>query len=148
MKQYVTKFYTSNAEPGTALTSGEIDIAAWTDGRTFGVQAAGHKNIQFVLPTPGSPSLNICMMKVKNGAQAAWDYLNCATEGKNQAAWNKFFPGYYMTSNDIEYLPESRAKQDPTSLDKTFKSWILTPWKELARVRPMWLDVWTKEIGA
>ena len=26
MKPYVTKFYTSNAEPGTALTSGEIEL--------------------------------------------------------------------------------------------------------------------------
>lgn len=148
MKPYITKFYTSNAEPGTALTSGEIDIAAWTDGRTFGVQAAGHKHIQFVLPSPGSPMLTICFMKVKNGAESGWEYLNCAADPKNQAAWNKFFPGYYMTHKDVEYSPESREKQDPTSLDKTFRNWILTPWKDLARVRPTWLEAWTKEIGA
>jgi putative spermidine/putrescine transport system substrate-binding protein len=148
MKPYVTKFFTSNAEPGTALTSGEVDIAAWTDGRTYGVQAEGHNNIQFFLPGPGSPMLTICMMKVKNGADSGWEYLNCAAEAKSQAAWNKFFPGYYMSSKDIDYPAESREKQDPTSLDKSFKNWILVPWKELARVRPMWLDMWTKEIGA
>jgi putative spermidine/putrescine transport system substrate-binding protein len=148
MKSNITKFYTSNAEPGTALTSGEIDIAAWTDGRTYGVQAAGYNNIQFVLPAPGSPLLTICFMKVKDGAESGWEYLNCAADPKSQAAWNKFFPGYYMTHKDVEYVPESREKQDPTSLDKSFASWVLTPWKELARVRPMWLDVWTREIGA
>jgi putative spermidine/putrescine transport system substrate-binding protein len=148
MKPYITKFYTSNAEPGTALTSGEVDIAAWTDGRTFGVQAAGHKQIQFVLPAPGSPMLTICFMKVKNGAESAWEYLNCAADAKNQAAWNRFFPGYYMSHKDIEYPAESREKQDPTSLDKSFRNWILVPWKELARVRPMWMEAWTKEIGA
>jgi len=148
MKSYITKFYTSNAEPGTALTSGEVDIAAWTDGRTYGVQAAGHKNIQFVLPAPGSPMLTICFMKVKNGSGSGWHYLNCACDPKNQAAWNQFFPGYYMSHQDIEYPPASRAMQDPASLDKSFRNWILMPWKDLARVRPMWMEAWTKEIGA
>src|SRR5947208_1727503 len=73
MKPYITKFWTSNAEPGTALTSGEVDIAAWTDGRTFGVQAAGNKHIQFALPAPGSPMLTICFMKVKNGSDGGVD---------------------------------------------------------------------------
>ena len=148
MKAYITKFYTSNAEPGTALTSGEADLAAWTDGRTNGVQAAGHKHIQFILPAPGSPMLTICFMKVKNGAETAWEYLNCAADPKNQALWNKFFPGYYMTSKNVDYPAASRDKQDPTSLDKSFRNWILTPWKELARVRSVWMEAWTKEIGA
>jgi putative spermidine/putrescine transport system substrate-binding protein len=148
MKPYITKFYTSNAEPGTALTSGEVDLAAWTDGRTFGLQAAGHKQIEFFLPSPGSPMLTICFMKVKNGAESGWEYLNCAADAKNQMAWNQFFPGYYMSHKDIEYPPASREKQDPTSLDKSFRNWILLPWKDMARVRPTWLEAWTKEIGA
>jgi putative spermidine/putrescine transport system substrate-binding protein len=148
MKPYITKFWTSNAEPGTALTSGEVDIAAWTDGRTFGVQSAGHPEMQFFLPTPGSPMLTICFMKVKNGAESGWEYLNCAADAKNQAAWNQFFPGYYGSSRNIEYPPASQEKQDPTSLDKSFRNWILPPWKELARVRPQWMELWTKEIGA
>src|SRR4029450_12694201 len=82
IKPYITKFWTSNAEPGTALTSGEVDIAASTGGRTFGVQAAGHKEIEFFLPTPGSPMVTICFMKVKNGAESGWDYLNCAADAK------------------------------------------------------------------
>jgi putative spermidine/putrescine transport system substrate-binding protein len=148
MKPYVTKFYTSNAEPGTALTSGEVDLAAWTDGRTYGVQAAGQKHIEFVLPSPGSPMLTICFMKVKNGAETGWEYLHCAADAKNQALWNQFFPGYYMTHKDVDYPPASREKQDPTSLDKSFRNWILTPWKELARIRSTWMEAWTKEIGA
>jgi putative spermidine/putrescine transport system substrate-binding protein len=148
MKPYITKFYTSNAEPGTALTAGEIDMAAWTDGRTYGVQAAGHKHIEFFLPAPGSPMLNICMMKVKNGAASGWEYLNCATDPISQAAWNQFFPGYYMSHKDIKYSPASRAKQDPTSLDRSFNNWIQVPWKDLARVRSTWMDLWTREIGA
>jgi len=147
MKPYITKFYTSNAEPGTALTSGEVDMAAWTDGRTYGAQA-GNKEIQFFLPSPGSPMVNICMMKVKNGADAAWEYLNCAAEARSQAAWNQFFPGYYGTHKNIEYPAASREKQDPTSLDKSFKNWILVPWKEMAQVRSTWMEGWTKEIGA
>jgi len=148
MKPYITKFYTSNAEPGTALTSGEVDVAAWTDGRTYGIQAAGHKHIQFFLPAPGSPFLTICFMKVKNSPDAGWEYLNCAADPKNQAAWNQFFPGYYMSQKDIEYPPASRELQDPTSLDKSFRNWILPPWKELARVRPAWMELWSREIGA
>jgi putative spermidine/putrescine transport system substrate-binding protein len=147
MKPYVTKFYSSNAEPGTALTSGEIDIAAWTDGRTFGVQAS-HQHIQYFQPGPGSPMLTICFMKVKNGAEAAWDYLDCACDPKNQAAWNQFFPGYYMSHKDIVYPPGSREKQDPSSLDKSFRNWILVPWKDLARVRSTWMEAWTREVGA
>jgi putative spermidine/putrescine transport system substrate-binding protein len=148
MKPYITKFYTSNAEPGTALTSGEVDMAAWTDGRTYGVQAGGAKHIQFFLPAPGTPMINICMMKVKNGAASAWEYLNCAADPKNQAAWNQFFPGYYMSHKDIQYPPASHEKQDPTSLDKTFKNWIQVPWRELERARFKWFDMWTREIGA
>lgn len=148
MKPYVVKFWTSNAEPGTALTSGEVDIAAWTDGRTFGVQAAGQKHIQFTLPAPGSPMLNICFMKVKNGSEHGWEYLNCAADAKNQVRWNHYFPGYYMTHRDNNYEPASREKQDPTSLDKTFRNWIQVPWKELARVRSQWMEAWTKEVGA
>ena len=92
MKPYVTKFYTSNAEPGTALTSGEIDVAAWTDGRTYGVQAAGHNHIQFFLPTPGSPLLNICFMKVKNGAESGWEYLDCACEPEEPSRLEQVLP--------------------------------------------------------
>jgi putative spermidine/putrescine transport system substrate-binding protein len=148
MKPYIPKFYTSNADPGTALTRGEVDIAIWTDGRTHGVAASGSKNIMFKLPDPGSPMLSICMMKVKNGQDAAWEYLNCAANSRNQALWNQFFPGYYATHKDVEYPPDSRALQDPTSLDKSFKNWIIPPWKDLARVKPAWLEIWTREIGA
>ena len=148
MKPYITKFWTSNAEPGTALTSGEVDIAAWTDGRTFGVQAAGNKHIQFTLPAPGTPMLTICFMKVKNGSDSAWEYLNCASDAKNQALWNQHFPGYYMSHQNNDYPPASREKQDPTSLDRSFKNWIQVPWKELSRLRPQWMEAWTKEIGA
>ena len=148
MKPYITKFWTSNAEPGTALTSGEVDIAAWTDGRTFGVQAAGNKHIQFARPAPGSPMLTICFMKVKNGSDGGWEYLNCASDAKNQALWNQFFPGYYMTHQNNDYPPASREKQDPTSLDRSFKNWIQVPWKELSRLRPQWMEAWTREIGA
>jgi putative spermidine/putrescine transport system substrate-binding protein len=148
MKQYIPKFYVSNADPGTSLTRGEVDIAVWTDGRTNGVAASGAKNIVFKLPTPGSPMLNICMMKVKNSQAEAWSYLNCAADAKSQEAWNKFFPGYYATNKDVQYGPDSRALQDPTSLDKTFKSWIQAPWKELAGVKSAWTDQWTREIGA
>ena len=148
MKPFITKFWTSNAEPGTALTSGEVDLAAWTDGRTFGVQAAGNPHIQFVLPAPGSPLLTICFMKVKNGSDGGWDYLNCAADAKNQTLWNQYFPGYYMTHREAIYPPASREKQDPTSLDRSFKNWIPVPWKELSRVRSQWMEAWTKEIGA
>jgi len=148
MKPYITKFWTSNAEPGTALTRGEVDIAAWTDGRTNGVQAAGNPHIQFVLPAPGSPMLTICFMKVKNGSEGGWEYLNCAADAKNQGLWNQYFPGYYMTHRENNYPPASREKQDPTSLDRSFKNWIQVPWKELARVRSQWMEAWTKEIGA
>src|SRR5256885_15322424 len=119
MKPYITKFGTSNAEPGTALTSGEVDIAAWTDGRTFGVQAAGNKHIQFALPAPGSPMLTICFMKVKNGSDGGWEYLNCASDAKNQALWNQFFPGYYMThqNNDYQRSEEHTSElQSPCNL--------------------------------
>jgi putative spermidine/putrescine transport system substrate-binding protein len=147
MKPYITKFFTSNAEPGTALISGEIDIAQWTDGRTNGVQAS-HENIKFFSLLPGSPFVNICMMKVRNGSESAWEYLNCAADAKNQAAWNKYFPGYYVTSKDIIYPPESKLLQDPSSLDQSFKNWIQVPWKEMANVRANWLEAWNKEIGA
>ena len=147
MKPYVTKFYTSNAEPGTALISGEIDVAVWTDGRTNGVTNQ-HKHIQYFQPLPGSPMVNICMMKVKNGSPAAWEYLNCAADGKAQAAWNQFFPGYYGTARNIEYVAASRALQDPSSLDKSFKNWIQVPWREMAKVRSVWMEAWTKSVGA
>ena len=130
MKPSILKYWTSAADPGTALTRGEIDIAVWTDGRTHGLVAAGAKNIAFTLPAPGSPAIAIWFMKVKNGSEAAWEYLNCAADAKNQAAWNKFFPGYAASHKDIEYPPESREKQDPSALDKSFRNWVPTPWKD------------------
>lgn len=148
MKPYITKFYVSNAEPGTALTSGEADIAIWTDGRTNGIRDAGNAHIQYFQPTPGSPMLNICMMKVKNGSPAAWEYLNCAASATSQEAFNKFFPGYYASNRNVQYPPGSREKQDPSSLDRSFKNWIQVPWKELAKVRPMWMEAWTRALGA
>src|SRR5699024_4806137 len=106
-----------NSDPGTALANGEIDIACWTDGRTNELREAGNKNIQFELPDPDSPSLSICMMKVKNGADSAWKYLDCAAMPENQAAWNKYFPGYYMTVENPPYGDHSKKLQDPTALN-------------------------------
>ena len=93
MKPYITKFYTSNAEPGTALTSGEVDIAAWTDGRTFGVpgrRAQAHPVLPAGARQPHADDLH--HEGEERRPDSGWDYLNCAADPKNQAAGTSSSP--------------------------------------------------------
>jgi putative spermidine/putrescine transport system substrate-binding protein len=147
MRPKLLKLYISPNDPDTSLTRGEVDMSIISDGRAFFMQDQGAKNIQYKVLAPASPALSVGFVKVKNSSPAAWEYLNCAADAKNQVAWNKFFPGYYMSHKDIDYPPGSRERQDPSSLDRSFKNFVFPPWRELAKAWPQWVEMWTKEVG-
>lgn len=148
MKPYIAKFYSDMPSPGNALVTGEIDLAIWPDGRLWGLVKGGAKHLAFKYLKPKSPMTTVEWMKVKNSPDIAWEYLNCGFDPKAQLGFILNFPGYFVTNKEVKYPPEHTEMLDPTAADFTFKNFVFAPYKEMARLLPLWVEQWNKEIGA
>ena len=69
-------FWTGISDPLTLMESGEADIAVYVDGRTWAHYDAGAKWIRYINPTEGGVMQPSIAQKVKNGSDAAWEYIN------------------------------------------------------------------------
>jgi putative spermidine/putrescine transport system substrate-binding protein len=141
IKPHILKFYAGAAEPADLLSSGQVDIALWFDGRTFGLQHGGADWLGFIYPEPKAIAGPLQIMKVKNAPDVAFDWINVCIDPIAQSAHSTAAPGYRLTNPKTEY-PDWVRERLP-SVDTL----ILPPGKELAEVRTEWVERWNKEIG-
>lgn len=134
-------FWTGISDPLTQLETGEADVAVYVDGRAWAHYDAGAKWMRYVNPTEGGVMQPSIAQKVKNGSDAAWEYINSLLSPIPQAEVAKRL-NFGVSNSKVTY-PEPLASR-------------ITPWKD-TRWPPFdktgvaqreWLERWNREIKA
>lgn len=123
------------------MDAGEVDIGVYYDGRTFAHYDTGKKYIDFINPEEGAVMSPVCMMKVKNAPDIAWQYINSALAPEPQLAFAKML-NYGVTNSKVQY---------DEVLKKRITPWEKTRWppnEKIGELLPKWTERWNKEIGA
>jgi putative spermidine/putrescine transport system substrate-binding protein len=134
-------FWTGVTDFLNLMDAGEVDIGVYYDGRAWAHYDTGKKYIDFINPTEGSVMSPVCVMKVKNAPDIAWEYVNSMLAHEPQARFAKML-NYGVTNTKVKY-DEVTAKRI-TPWDKT--RW--PPNEKIGELLPKWTERWNKEVGA
>ncbi|UZF94951.1 extracellular solute-binding protein [Bosea sp. NBC_00550] len=134
-------FWTGISDPLTQLESGEADVAVYVDGRAWAHFDAGAKWIRYVNPTEGGVMQPSIAQKVKNGSDAAWEYINSLLSPGPQAEVAKRM-NFGVSNSKVDY---------PEPLGSRITPWQETRWPPFEKTgiaQREWLDRWNREIRA
>jgi putative spermidine/putrescine transport system substrate-binding protein len=140
MKQNIPKFYSDLSEVVNMMSTGEIDIAVYVDGRTWAFHDKGNPWVGWIVPKPGGVFLSSQCMKVKNSSPDAWEFINCLLDPVAQAGFVKMIK-YPMTNPKVKYAPEMVSRMTPQ------KDLIYPPQRDIMKRASIWVERWNKEIG-
>jgi putative spermidine/putrescine transport system substrate-binding protein len=123
------------------LKSGDIDIAAYWDGRAWAfIDDAGNQNFKYYTPAPGAIVAMTWIQKVKGGSGLADDFINSALAKEPQSCFG----------SRIRYgTPNVAAAYDPkvTNEITNISELIFPPFKDIPSRQAKWLEQWNKEVG-
>ena len=140
MKHNIPKFYSDLSEVVNMMSTGEIDIAVYVDGRTWAFHDKGNPWVGWIVPEPGGIFLSSQCMKVKNSRPEAWEFINCLLDPVAQAGFTKMIK-YPVTNLKVKYAPEMASRMTPQ------KDLIYPPQREIMKRAGAWVERWNKEIG-
>jgi putative spermidine/putrescine transport system substrate-binding protein len=132
-------FWNSVTEFTGLLQTGEADIGVWFDGRIWEAYDSGAKWLAMLNPEEGGAMIVTPVMKVANGPDIAWQFINTMLDPEPQLGFAKL-QNYPVTNQRVVYPPELKERFTPW--DKT----RLPPFGKLAAVIPSWVDRWNREI--
>lgn len=132
-------FWSGISDPLTLLESGEADISLYIDGRTWTAYDSGASWIRYVNPREGGVMLPQIAQKVKNGSDAAWDYINTILSPEPQSRLASRL-NYGVSNGKVVY--QEPLKTRVTRWEET--RW--PPFEKLGPVQPQWIDRWNREI--
>jgi spermidine/putrescine-binding protein len=139
MTPYIAKYYADMSEVVQLMTTGEIAIAIYVDGRSW---AFVDKNpwANFVVPAKGGVFQSSQIMKVKNSPAEAWQLMNSFI---NTEAAEGFVATikYPVTNTKVRY-PDSMANRVTKQEDILYP-----PFADLAKNTSALIERWNKEIG-
>lgn len=134
-------FWTGISDPLTLMESGEADIAIYVDGRAWAHYDSGAKWIRYINPTEGGVMQPSIAQKVKNGSDAAWEYINSLLSPVPQAEVAKRL-NYGVSNAKVPYDDTLKTRITP---------WEQTRWppfEKLGNLQAGWLERWNREIRA
>lgn len=139
MKPYITKYTADFAEVLQLISTGEIAISPYVDGRawTFVEQ---NPWANFVVPKKGGVFSSSQIMKVKNSPQEAWQLMD-AFFAKEPAEGFTETILYPVTTTNVEYSDRMKARL--TSMDDV----RYAPSFELYEHTASLIERWNKEVG-
>ncbi len=140
MKHNIPKFFTDFSEVINMMSTGEIDISFYYDGRAWAFHDNGNPWVGWIVPKPGGLFSSSQSLKVKNSAPEAWEFINCLLDPVAQAGFSKMIK-YPMTNPKVKYPPEMVNRMTPQ------KDLIYPPHREIMKQAALWLERWNKEIG-
>jgi putative spermidine/putrescine transport system substrate-binding protein len=123
-----------------ALSSGDVDIAAYWDGRAWSFIDDGHADFAYTIPDPGAIVSMIWIQKVKNGSDLAWSFINTALSAEVQSCFG----------SAIRYgVANTKAKFDPAVAHQItpFSKLVFPPFDEVATQQAAWIEQWNKQVG-
>ncbi|MDA0704600.1 MAG: extracellular solute-binding protein, partial [Proteobacteria bacterium] len=134
-------FWSAVTEPLQKFDSGEIDISLYYDGRTWAYYDTGKTYIDFVNPEEGGVMSPVCVMKVKNAPDIAWEYINSMLAPEPQLCFAEIL-NYGVTNSKVQYTPKLKERVTP------WEETRFPPGEEIGERTPQWVERWNKEIGA
>jgi putative spermidine/putrescine transport system substrate-binding protein len=140
LRPSVRKFYRSNPEATQLLQRGEVAVAAWFDGRTWGLADSGVK-AKWIAPKEGAPAAMVSYHIPNNSRDSALcnRFINFALSRQAQEGF----------CNAMQYGPVNRTAV-LTGLAKErvppLSSLKIIDWFSVLPHLGDWLDRWNKEV--
>jgi putative spermidine/putrescine transport system substrate-binding protein len=133
-------FWNDVNEALTQLRTGEADVIMYWDGRTWAFVDEGNPNIGYLNPKPGGAMNPIVVQKVKNGSEAAWEFINTALSAGPQSCFSNRLQ-YPVANTRVEY--DARMRERISRLEDT----IQPPFDQLPSRVGGWIERWNREIA-
>ncbi|MFI4986089.1 MAG: ABC transporter substrate-binding protein [Alphaproteobacteria bacterium] len=137
---YIVKNWATAAEVEKMLTTQEVDIAIFWDGRTHSLIDGGASFIGFQRPNADSLISGVVSQVVKGGNEKlALEYVNTLLDPSPQL---KYFNRiqYAVTNRKVAYPPAVRDRIMPVERG------VVAPYRELAAITPALIDRWNREL--
>jgi putative spermidine/putrescine transport system substrate-binding protein len=123
------------------LKSGDIDIAAYWDGRAWSfIDDPGNQNFKYYTPEPGAIVAMTWIQKVKGGSDLALDFINSALAKEPQSCFGSHIR--YGTAN-AGAVYDPKVANEITDISQL----IFPPFKDIPSRQGKWLEQWNKEVG-
>jgi putative spermidine/putrescine transport system substrate-binding protein len=140
MRNNIPKFYSDLSEVVNMMSTGEVDIAMYPDGRAWAFHDMGNPWVGWIAPKPGGVFQSSQCMKVKNSAPEAWEFINCLIDPVAQEGFTKMIK-YPVTNLKVKYPQDLVNRMTPQ------KDLIYPPHQEIMKQAALWAERWNKEIG-
>lgn len=138
LKGAVVAFPSDNGTIQNLLTSGDVWICPFLDGRSFALQKAGQP-IGFVYPSEGAVAGVTSWAIPKGGhTKLAYEFLNYLTNAEAQGKWGSTI--FYAMSN-ANAVYSSYAQTRVKTGKKYFQGVIFPPFQTITKDIPQW-QVW------
>lgn len=123
-----------------ALKSGQMDIAMYWDGRAWSFIDEGNPDFKYVTPEPGAVAAMTWIMKVKNGSELGWDFVNSTLDASVQGCFgSKIRYGVGNASATFD----DKVKHQITK----FSELVFPPFRDIIKRQGNWIETWNKELG-
>jgi len=139
MVPYIAKNFSDMSEVVQLMSTGEISIAPYVDGRAWSFV---EKNpwANFVVPEKGGCIVSSQIVKVKNSPDDAWKLMDVFLDKEAEEGFTETIL-YPVTNSTVEYSPRMQARLTPT------ENIIYPPYFELYKHTSALIERWNKEVG-
>jgi len=140
VKPYVVKFWANSGEVERLITSREVDIGVFWDGRIHSLIEGGADYLGFQRMDSHVLISGMASQVVKNGNEAlALEFLNTLLDPVPQLRFHETI-NYAVTNAKVQY-PEARKNQILPASEG-----IIPPYRELAQLTPGMIQTWNQKI--
>lgn len=135
----VAKNFSDLSEVVQLMSTGEISIAPYVDGRAWSfVEQNPWAN--FIVPEKGGSIVSSQIIKVKNSPDDAWKLMDAFLDKEAEEGFTETIL-YPVTNSTVEYSPRMQARLTPT------ENIIYPPYFELFKHTSALIERWNKEVG-
>lgn len=140
MRPNIAKFWGGAGEIERMLSSGEVDIAVFWDGRSYAMASAGANFLGFQRPDSHNLISGVTSQVVKGGNEAlALEYVNTLLDPAPQRQYFDLI-NYAVTNSKVEYPEAVRHQVLPAA------NGVVAPYRQLGRMTAEIVDRWNNEI--
>ena len=140
IRPYVVKFWANAGEIERMISSREVDIGVFWDGRIYSMIDAGARFLGFQRMNSDVLISGVASQVVKGGNEKlALAYVNTLLDPEPQLQYFKKI-NYAVTNSKVRYPASVKDRILPVELG------LVAPYRDLAKVTPALLERWNEEI--
>jgi putative spermidine/putrescine transport system substrate-binding protein len=140
IRPHVVKFWANAGEIERMISSREVDIGVFWDGRVYSMIDAGAKHIGFQRMSSDVLISGVCGQVVKGGNEKlAAAYVNAELDAEPQLQFFKKI-NYAVSNANVKYPDEVKDRILPVELG------LVAPYRELAKITPTLIERWNQEV--